>query len=143
VILLSCLIAVTVGQTIRRNNVLYERLANGRTRCRATLNCGSAINNFADCPVIDCPINPRPPFDSSCSAPDCSVAANRQYLHPSTDPFSYWQCARIDALGNWAPKLRDCACPTAFDYGAQRCVFVHELTAAYFCNAWNPFPTAP
>jgi len=141
VVILSCLAVGALANP--RTQIIFEQLANGRTRCRSTVNCRNQGRDANDCPIVNCPVYERPPFSSVCSPPDCSNAQYRQFLHAAADPFTYWQCVRADALGNWVALQRHCACPTAFDYGEQRCVFVHELSNNYRCNAWNPFPSAP
>lgn len=133
-ILLALVVAVSANPFSQRQEVLV-RYINGRMVCRE--NCG---RRFADCPPVNCV---KPPADRNCPRPDCSRGVNRQFVFPSADPTTFYQCNPIiNADGTYGFEVleRPCGCNTLFSYEKQACVHVKDYRSD--CNA-SPNPPPP
>ncbi|CAO1431274.1 unnamed protein product [Diamesa tonsa] len=131
-VLIVCLVAAASAKPEPEIVMTYNFL--GVAECH--IKCDST---FATCPEINCP---KPPVNSACGKPDCSVGANRNFVFPSVDPTSFYQCMPQLVNGNavFVAIERACGCRTYFDYAKQACVHPFEFTPT--CTA-TPSPLPP
>lgn len=133
-ILLALVVAVSANPFVRNDVVV--RYVNGQMQCRQSCN-----RRFADCPVVDCV---QPPADRTCPRPDCTQGINRQFVFPTPDPTSFYQCNPIiTASGSYGFEVleRPCGCNLYFSYAKQACIFPEDWTSD--CNATPNPPPAP
>lgn len=133
-ILLALVVAVSANPFVNREEILV-RYINGKMVCRE--NCG---RRFADCPPANCV---QPPANRVCPRPDCSQGVNRQFVFPSADPTTFYQCNPVintDGSFGFVVLERPCGCQTYFSYERQACVHINEWTSD--CNA-TPSPPPP
>jgi hypothetical protein len=96
-----------------RQEIVIERLPNGRSRCR--LACNRPLN---DCPIVDCPLPDRPILNPQCPVVVCN-AQTLPFLFPTPDPNFFYQCRRTGDM-TFETLVRPCGCMTQFDYDLQR-----------------------